>query len=133
MNTTLPILYKKTNTNAIQYWKINVSGQDSCQAVGIITVEYGQLNTSSPQITRDTVMEGKNEGKKNETTPLQQALKEAKSKWIKQKKKGYIESLEHAQLGSTDAVITGGINPMLAQKFSEQNHKINYPCFFNLN
>lgn len=127
---TFPTLYKKTNTGTIQYWKISVDGPQSCQSVGIIHVEYGHVGTSNPQTTDDIVSQGKNEGKKNETTPLQQAQKQAAANWTKQKKKGYVESLELAQTDKVDSVIEGGINPMLAQKFSEQGSKIAYPCFF---
>ncbi len=35
------------------------------------------------------ISEGKNIGKKNETTPLQQAINEARSAWIKKKESGY--------------------------------------------
>lgn len=131
----LPILYKKTNTNVVQFWSIAVyqehmNGESPPGASGMIQTTYGQLETDSPQITRDFITEGKNIGKKNETTAIQQAEFEARSKWEKQKKKGYVESVEEAKAGKTDKIIEGGINPMLAHKFTEQGHKITFPCFF---
>lgn len=120
-------LYKKTNTGAIQFWKIEVlTGHP--QGAQIYT-EFGQLGTDKPQSTTDLITKGKNIGKKNETNPLQQAQLEAKSKWDKQKKKGYVETVEAAQNEEVDSLIEGGIVPMLAHKFSEQAHKIVYPAF----
>lgn len=130
---SLPTLYKKTSTGAIQYWTISVEEvagkyKDSPVA-GQIKTEYGQVGTDSPQETLDTVWEGKNPGKKNATTAIEQAYKEAQAKWEKQKKKGYVESADGAAAGEVDELIEGGIVPMLAHKYSEQAHKIKYPAF----
>src|SRR5271170_2967006 len=100
-------LYKKTSTGAIQGWTISV---DDTQ----IITEYGQVGTENPQTTTDVIREGKNIGKRNETTAAEQALLEAQAKWEKQKKRGYVESMDAAQAGETDALITGGIVPMTA-------------------
>jgi DNA ligase-1 len=80
-------------------------------------------------VTTDTISKGKNVGKKNETTAFEQAYAEAQAKWEKQKKKGYVDSLEAAQKGELDAVIEGGLLPMLAHKFADQAHKIKYPAY----
>ncbi|CAM6004807.1 unnamed protein product [Sphagnum balticum] len=96
---------------------------------GRIETCYGQVGTDSPQVTEDIIEHGKNVGKKNETTPLEQAQSEALAKWEKQKKKGYVETKEVAEKGETDDLIEGGIVPMLAHKFSEQGHKIKYPAY----
>jgi len=117
---TFTTLYKKTNTGAIQYWKIKVTEEwhdRNKDSVGEILTEYGQLNTDSPQKTVDYVKEGKNIGKKNETTAVQQAEAEAQAKHEKQRKKGYVESLEAAQAGELDELIEGGALPMLAQSY----------------
>lgn len=117
----LPTLYKKTSTGASQAWTIAVEGNT-------IVTTWGQLN-GAIQETRDTVETGKNIGKTNETSPEQQAQAEAEAQWNKKLKKGYVQSLDDAREGKTDAIITGGILPMLAEKFSEQEHKIVYPCY----
>lgn len=125
-----PVLYKKTSTGAIQTWEIYVSptvGVGENLPSEIITT-YGQLMTDSPQTTYDVISEGKNAGKKNATTAHEQAVKEAKAKWEKQKKKGYVESMAAAEADELDELIEGGIVPMLAHKFSEQAHKIKYPA-----
>lgn len=127
----LPTLYKKTSTGAIQFWTIEgglnyIGGPDAVEACVVTT--YGQVGTESPQITKDVIKAGKNIGKKNETSDVEQATAEAKAKWEKQKKKGYVESAEGAQAGELDALIEGGVVPMLAHKFSEQAHKVKYPA-----
>ncbi len=129
-----PRLFKKTSTGAIQFWDIEVEeGYDYNEVdeweVGRIKTTYGQLDTDSPQETIDTISSGKNEGKKNATTPFQQANAEAQAKWEKQKKKGYVESIKAAESDELDALIEGGIVPMLAHKFTEQGHKIKFPAY----
>lgn len=131
-----PTLYKKTSTGKIQFWDISCNesrasetGDDEVDVVSTIVTTYGQMGTDSPQTTYDNIKEGKNVGKKNETTAYEQAKAEALSKWQQQKKKGYVESLEAAEANETDDLIEGGIVPMLAHKFVEQAHKIKYPAF----
>lgn len=125
----LPMLYKKTSTGAIQYWKIYVLEDPNSGYAYEIHTEYGQVGTDSPQLTIDTISKGKNVGKKNETSVRQQAEAEAQAKWEKQKKKGYVESEKAAMAGELDILIEGGIVPMLAHKFTDHGHKIKYPAF----
>lgn len=122
-----PVLYKKTSTGAIQKWAIVAIGP-VINGWGLIEVEHGQVD-GKIQKTEDYIKEGKNVGKKNETNPTQQAQAEAKAQWEKKKKKGYVESISDAQGGKLDALITGGIEPMLAHKFADQAHKIKYPAY----
>lgn len=112
-------LYKKTSTGAIQEWSISTKGNE-------IHTVYGQVG-GKLQSTVDIIKVGKNIGKSNETTPEQQALAEAQSSWEGKLKKGYVEDPNRASQGETDH--EGGINPMLAHKFSEQAHKIVYPAY----
>lgn len=117
----LPTLYKKTSTGAIQYWTIKAEETNLGFTFGLgnIRTEYGQLNTDSPQITDDVIHEGKNAGKKNATTAIQQAEAEAHAKWEKQKKKGYVESIQAAEAGELDDLIEGGVEPMLAHSYMD--------------
>lgn len=121
----LPTLYKKNNRGSIQVWEIswghNIAGE------GLIHTMYGQLD-GAMQETTDVITEGKNVGKKNETTPVTQAKSEAESKWDKQKKKGYVESLDDASDGIRDAIIEGGTDPMLAHSFDKHAAKMVFPC-----
>jgi DNA ligase-1 len=129
----LPTLYKKNNLKAIQFWDIQVEENGFCgnppYSIGQITTTYGQVGTDSPQVAVDTIREGKNIGRSNETTAFEQAVAEAKAKHEKQRKKGYVESIEAAQAGELDELIEGGIVPMLAHTFEKQGHKIKYPCY----
>jgi len=121
---TFKQLYKKTSTGAIQTTIISVVVDDDL--VKVIT-KFGQVDgkiQESPVI----IKEGKNIGKANETTAIEQAVLQAESDWKKKLKKGYVDNIEDAKNGVVDDIIGGGIFPMLAHKFSEQGHKIKYPA-----
>jgi DNA ligase-1 len=125
---TFPVLYQRTQTGAIQQWKITVFGN-------VIQTIFGQVD-GKLQTTTDTVHVGKNPGKKNSTTPEQQAEKEGQARWVKTKKKGYVESLADAEAGKVDeTLILGGIEPMLAPnksypKDDNLQKAIVLPCFW---
>ena len=115
-----PTLYKKTNTGAMQYWSIAVRGRD-------ISTKYGQVGTQNEQETVDTIKEGKNLGKKNETTPEEQAFLEAKARWTKKiQRHRYVEDQERALRGENDAA--GGCAPMLAATHKVCPNTLIYPC-----
>ena len=118
-------LYKKTSTGAIQTWEVTVVTDDD-EKFTIVT-RFGQ-NGGKIQESREVILEGKNIGRSNETTPYEQAKLQAEADWTKQLKKGYVKSFTDAMQGKLDAIIEGGIAPMLAHKFSEQGHKIKYPA-----
>jgi len=120
----MPKLYKKTSTGTIQEWLVQVIIVDG--DVNIIT-QYGQVG-GKIQTSFEKILEGKNIGKANETTPITQGISQAEANWKKQLKKGYVQSIEEAQAGKVDAIIEGGIAPMLAHKFNEQGHKIKFPA-----
>jgi DNA ligase-1 len=69
-----------------------------------------------------TCCAGKNIGKKNETTPEQQALAEAQAMWTKKLELGSYESID-------DIDTPKFFNPMLAHKFEDHKDKITYPVF----
>lgn len=119
-----PKLYKKTSTGKIQSWEVYALEDNG---VATIVNLYGQVD-GKIQESRETVLEGKNIGKANETTANGQARVQAKARWEKQLKKGYAKTIEDAQAGVTDEVIAGGVFPILAHKFAEQGHKIKYPA-----
>lgn len=110
---TFPTLYQRTRTGAIQTWEIEaVAGYgDDSEQYGEIVTRHGQLG-GAIQVGRDVVHKGKNAGKANATTPLEQAEKEAAAKWTKKRdREGYVEDLARAQAGESDR---GGTPPMLA-------------------
>ena len=69
-----------------------------------------------------TVCEAKNVGKKNETTPEQQALLEAEAIHRKKKETGHFENI-------SDIDTETYFEPMLAQDFNKYKDKIEYPVY----
>ena len=112
------ILYRKNSSGKLQQWQIGVDGST-------IHTWHGQVD-GKLQHTHDTILLGKNEGRSNATTPEEQAISEAKSKFTKMKKMGYVTSKESALADEVDAVIEGGIIPMLAQSYKK---KPKFPCY----
>ena len=115
-------LYSGNKNGSVQQWTISVSG-------ATITKVYGQVK-GALQTTADVILKGKNLGRTNATTPLTQARAEAKSQWEKKLKSGYVRVLSDAQSGAVDTqFIEGGVEVMLAQKFSQHGSKIDYPAY----
>lgn len=75
-----PALYKKTTGGAVQTWRTWVETND--EGHGLIHTEYG-LAHGQKQHAVDAVTDGKNPGKKNATTPLEQAIKETEAEWFR--------------------------------------------------
>lgn len=89
----------------------------------VIVRTFGKTN-GKMQIQEKHVYSGKNMGKKNETTPFQQACREAQSLWKKQQDThGYVEE------GFVKSSQCSIHKPMLAQPFDKYSHKIRYPCY----
>lgn len=85
MKKEFPILYKYTKTGAVQQWQIIVEHDRFYTIEG---QKDGKLTTSLP-----TVCYGKNIGKKNQTSPMEQALAEATAKHQKKLDGNYNEVL----------------------------------------
>ena len=118
---TFPTLYKKTSTGALQEWNIRVEGST-------IVVTYGQTG-GKMQETRETIAQGKNIGRSNETTPEYQAELEAQGQWEKKSKKRYVTDPSAAMNGEVDQTyVVGGVDPMLAQTYAKHGSKITFPA-----
>lgn len=117
----LPILYKKTSTGAIQMWQVLYGKAD--EGFGFVKTMYGQRD-GKIQETLDLVKEGKNIGKKTETTPVQQAALQAKQIWDKKIKSGYSENIADIE---NDVEHLPSIDPMLAHDYEDHKHKVTYP------
>ena len=111
-----PTLQSKAKTGKIKYWEIEVvkNLEDS-----IFTRTIWWQDDGAHQVAAKRV-EGKNIGRSNETTDLEQAFLEAESEFKKQKDKGYREEGE---------VIDSFPLPMLAQDFKKAGHRVKFPCF----
>ena len=107
-----PKLYCKTSGGKINFWKIWTLKNK-------IYTNWGQIDGDS--VTNAVEVEGKNIGRSNETSPAEQAIKEAQSKWEKKKKRKYFETLK-------DAETKLNIKPMLAKKLDDKRMaKLTFP------
>jgi DNA ligase-1 len=104
-------LFKKDSKSKIRYLTISTEND-------IIVQESGLLNTDSPVIHRKAA-KGKNIGKSNETTAVDQAMIEFKSIVASKLKEGYSTSIEEAK---TKVIIL----PMLAKSYKDEKSKIDW-------
>lgn len=121
----LPTLYCKSKTGKTQVWNIETIG-------ATIRVSYG-YEDGAVTVKEKTIESGKNLGKKNATTPAEQAAAEAKSAWDKKKTGGYAESLDDAHVpavadaGAVAAHVA--LLPMLAHDYHKRGKDIKFPCY----
>jgi DNA ligase 1 len=108
----LPTLYSRTSTGAVQTWTIEIEN-------GSYRTEHGQLD-GKIQTTEWTVCKGKNLGKANETSPQDQALKEANAAWKKKIKEKYKQ--DPSQIDDE-----GFFEPQLAKGFEDYKDELVYP------
>ena len=105
MSEQLPTLYKRATVGKIQEWTIEVIG-DKYRTIS------GQQD--GKKITNNwTTCEGKNVGKKNETSGAEQATKEAEAKHQKKRDKGYRLDIDNIDVKKF-------YTPMLAQDFKNK-------------
>lgn len=138
----LPILYGIEKNGKIRVWS---AGIYSDSGKGIAIIEHGQFDGKKQQTIREYT-EGKNIGKKNETTPLSQCVLETKRKWLdKKEKENYstempaasfadLEDNDEEESTTTEVSETGKYFPMLAHKYEpkcdkKKKNDIVYPCF----
>jgi DNA ligase 1 len=103
-------LYKKTSLGQVQQWEI----------VPTETGYYTKEGIKDGKITKskETKVEQKNIGKKNETSLRQQIINECKSKIQKKKDSGYVENIMHIDNKKFES-------PMLAKKYDDYTKKNN--------
>ena len=126
---TFDTLYGTEKNGKIKVW--NASVQENADGTATATIEYGQIDGKKQTTVRDYT-EGKNIGRKNETTPYTQSIQETQRKWTdKKEKEGYTTEMP---LDDKKEAIGTVIFPMLAGKYEPQTAKkkrtdIQYPCF----
>lgn len=138
---SFPELNGEATTGKAKMWSIKVTERTSVTGlVGVIETTHGYVD-GKKQINEKIIAEGKNIGKKNETTPLQQAINEARSSWIKKKESGYsavgiedgddAESVESSEAkGNKSKGIDEDVpSPMLAHDYNKRGKSIKFPCF----
>lgn len=109
-------LYGKASNGKVKKWDIQVRLDET--GIPEIYNTHGYIDGLQADEVKK-IKEGKNIGKKCETTPWEQAVSEAESKWKKKQDKGY---------GLSPDELKDPILPMLAQKYNERKHKIKFPC-----
>jgi hypothetical protein len=150
---SFPELQGEAQTGKTKTWSIRVLERDlgSC-VVGIIETTHGYVD-GKKQVNEKIISEGKNIGKKNETSALQQAINEARSLWVKKKESGYSavgvvstpiggaitdggddESVDISTSGSKSTNRSKGVDedvplPMLAHDYNKRGKSIKFPCF----
>ena len=143
----LPMLYGVEKNGKIKTWEANIylKGTDMKSGHAFATIEHGQQDGKKQMTVRDYT-EGKNIGKKNETTPLHQCIAETRKKWLdKKEKESYQETVptvtmqkeEESDLQTQTTIAPSAGKkyfPMLAQKFepyskTAKKQTIVFPCF----
>jgi len=126
--TIFPTLYSKNSNGSVNQWTVSVresvTENNEPGSWGLIETVFGQVD-GKLQSTTDLIKEGKNLGKKNETTAFEQAQLKAKQMFDKKVKEGYLDSLERAQSGDTDLP---GIEPMLAFPIEKKEKYATFPA-----
>jgi DNA ligase-1 len=114
----LPILYGISRLNKVLQWQAKVEEHENGMASIIIEAGYvdGKI-----QIKPKMIKKGKNIGKSNETTPFEQALSEAESKWTAKRFENY-----EPHMLDPDNYIPRLMLPMLAKGVGKG--KIVYPA-----
>ena len=101
----LPTIYGVEKNGKTKVWTARIY-RDELNGFATAEIEYGQLD-GKKQTTRREYTEGKNLGKKNETTPLQQCLSETRRKWQdKMEKEGYSLVIPNSETETTETTET---------------------------
>lgn len=123
-----PTLYGTSSKGVTKVWKISVG---DLPLTAVIITEHGQLG-GKIQIASESIKEGKNIGKANETTPFEQACLEAESKWKKKHDSNYAQTLPvkgDENIEGIEELSDGKVLPMLAQKYKERKQHLVWPVF----
>jgi DNA ligase-1 len=109
-------LYAKASNGKIKVWEIEARGN-------VIVIRNGYEDGKMAE--QEKVIEGKNIGRSNETTPEKQCELECQSKWQKKIDEQYSADKNKLVVYAEAAVIL----PMLALKYQDRKHDIKYPCY----
>lgn len=108
---TYPKLYSRDTTGKIRVWWIE---QDNEKYKACSGVEGGAIVESDW-----TVALGKNVGKLNETTDVDQATREVEAKYKKQRESGYFDDVKNVDIDQF-------FSPMLAHKYLDHKDKVDF-------
>jgi DNA ligase-1 len=111
---TLPTLYARTNTGAVQQWTVEAQNNSYRTTFGQVD---GKLQTTNWTECYET-----NSGRSNQRTAEQQAEFEAKALWKKKKESGYFEDVNEVDKPTF-------VEPMLAKNYEDYKDSIQFPIF----
>ena len=111
---TLPTLFARTNTGAVQQWTVETQNNSYRTTFGQVD---GKLQTTNWTECYET-----NSGRSNQRTPEQQAEFEAKALWKKKKESGYFESINEIDKPTF-------VEPMLAKNYEDYKESLSLPVF----
>jgi ATP-dependent DNA ligase len=113
-----PMLYKQASDGEkIIEWNIQVLPGEG--DTGIIITNYGQKG-GKKQTVKEVISVGKNIGRSNETTPYDQAVREAQSRWnVKSTRHNYATTIK-------DSGVARGRAPMLAYVYEDHADDIDW-------
>lgn len=114
------ILYGLSSTGKPKQWAVSVKTFDKYSE---IIVDHGYVNGKIVSSSRKLEV-GKNIGKSNETTHLQQAILEAKALVEKKRDEQYVSSIDLLKTAEEVEIPL----PMLAHEYSKRKKYINFPC-----
>jgi DNA ligase-1 len=118
-----PILYKRTTSGGIQTWKISVL--PIADGTAMVVTTFGLLD-GKQQRQEEHIKTGKNAGKANATTPLQQATLEAAAEHKKKlDRKGY-----GLDTGAVESAAKRAAAPMLAKVFEDYRDDVDWSSAF---
>lgn len=118
----LPDLFGKASSGKIKLWRGEVV--DNGDGTASIFVDHG-YEGGSIQTEEKVIVEGKNIGKANETTPYEQAVSELKSDWNKKIDQGYVEDKSTiADYSEAEKWL-----PMLAKVWEDAKQHVVFPGY----
>lgn len=109
------MFYTKDKKGTLRYWNVSIETRDGHI---FLVKRFGQVD-GKETVVETEIKSGKNIGKKNETSKLEQAQLEMKSLIKKQKDTGYVE--DKSQLDNKISIL-----PMLAHKYNGKISKTFY-------
>jgi ATP-dependent DNA ligase len=138
-----PVLYGEAVNSKTKMWDISVF---TINHIPTIITKHGYID-GKIQTNHKVIDIGKNIGKSNYLSPLQNAVNIARSLWVKKKESGYVvqgHTVNHEKLGmhsapadEEDDNTNKNHNPsnmdvpsvMLAHDFNKKENHIKFPCF----
>ncbi len=132
MIPSFPTLFGESAHGKRKVWQIRVEARGDH---GVVVTEHGYEGNKMTSNER-VIEKGKNIGRANATTALQQAISEAQSTWNKKRDAGYTTGLDFEEPISADECVAESVGtrqisvlPMLAHDYNKRGKSIVFPCF----